>query len=148
MKNDMEKYIYGAAASVVSFFAPVGPMTVCAVAFVAIDFVTGVMADRSAARRAVRKWSFESNKAWRTVTKLSFVMAGIMLAFMLEKLLRPVAEIRLAGLFTGFVCGVEFWSYLENASVITGAPVFRLFADRFRNMFERVLKITKDKENQ
>lgn len=51
-------------------------------------------------------------------------MAGIMLAWMLDSLLLPLVEVRLANIFTGFVCGVEFWSYLENASVVTNEKSF------------------------
>ena len=28
-------------------------------------------------------------------------------------------------LFTGFACGVEFWSFLENAAQLSDAPLFR-----------------------
>lgn len=120
----MEKYISGIVAGAAAFFAPVEPMLIVAMVFVAVDFVTGILADRRRAKEAHKCWHFESRKAWRTVTKLSFVMAGIMLAWMLDELLMPIAELRLANLFTGFVCGVEFWSYLENATTITGEKRF------------------------
>ena len=98
-------------------------------AFVAVDFLTGVLADRRKVRRTGAEWRFESHKAWRTITKLSFVMAGIMLAWMLDSLLLPLVELRLANIFAGFVCGVEFWSYLENAATITGDGNFTTLAD-------------------
>lgn len=120
----MEKYISGIVAGAAAFFAPVEPMLIVAMVFVAVDFVTGILADRRRAKEAHKCWHFESRKAWRTVTKLSFVMAGIMLAWMLDELLMPIAELRLANLFTGFVCGVEFWSYLENAALITDESGF------------------------
>ena len=119
------KYLSGIITGVLSFFAPVGPLLVVAMAFVMVDFLTGVLADRHKVRGRGDVWRFESHKAWRTITKLSFVMAGIMLAWMLDGLLLPVVELRLANIFAGFVCGVEFWSYLENASVITGEPAFK-----------------------
>ena len=33
--------------------------------------------------------------------------------------------LNLAKIFTGFICGVEFWSFLENAAEITDYSVFR-----------------------
>ena len=118
------KYISGIIASLLSFFAPVEPRLMMAMAFVGVDFLTGVLADRRRARSRGERWRFESHKAWRTITKLSFVMAGILLAWMMDLLLLPLVELRLANHFTGFVCGVEFWSYLENASVVTGDKRF------------------------
>ena len=118
------KYFSGIIAGVLSFFAPVEPMLIIALVFVAVDFLTGTLADRSRAHAEGRVWRFESRKAWRTITKLSFVMAGIMLAWLLDTLLMPLVNLRLANLFTGFVCGVEFWSYLENATTLTGEGRF------------------------
>lgn len=118
------KYLSGIIAGVISFFAPVEPLLIIAMAFVAVDFLTGVLADRHKVRASGDVWHFESHKAWRTITKLSFVMAGIMLAWMMDSLLMPIVNLRLANIFTGFVCGVEFWSYLENATAITGEARF------------------------
>lgn len=129
------KYISGIIAGVLSFFAPVEPLLIIALAFVAVDFLTGVLADRHKSHATGAKWHFESRKAWRTITKLSFVMAGIMLAWMLDSLLMPLVNLRLANLFTGFVCGVEFWSYLENATTITGE---RRFSDAIATLKTRL----------
>ncbi len=130
----MEKYLTGAVSAVAGLLAPVEPLAVCAAAFVAIDFVTGVLADRRRTLRNGGEWTFSSRKAWRTVTKMCFVMGGIVLAWLIDSLVECFAQIHLAKLFTGFVCGVEFWSYLENASELSGQPVFesfRRFAMRF-----------------
>lgn len=135
------KYLTGIVTGVLSLFAPVEPLLVCAMAFVAVDFLTGVLADRRRARTEGRTWRFESRKAWKTIRKLSFVMAGIVLAWLLDGITSPFVELRLANLFTGFVCGVEFWSYLENASVVTGerrfVDVMLLFGRRLKNLFGR-----------
>ena len=34
-------------------------------------------------------------------------------------------DLHAARLFTGFACGVEFWSFLENAAQLSDAPLFR-----------------------
>lgn len=119
------RYVSGAVTGLLSFFAPIRGLIVCAVVFVAIDFVTGVAADRKRARRCGRAWGFESEKAWSTVLKLACVMAGIVLAWLIDSMILSYMNLRLANLFTGFVCGVEFWSYLENAAEISDHPVFR-----------------------
>ena len=76
--------------------APVQTLVCCALAFVCIDFVTGVVASRVRARRQQARWAFESAKAWRTVYKIVLVTGG-----------------------------VELWSYLENAAELSDHPLFR-----------------------
>ena len=53
-----------------------------------------------------------------------FVMAGISLAWLIDAVILNFMTLNLAKLFTGFVCGVEFWSYLENAAEISRHPIF------------------------
>ena len=96
-----------------------------ALAFVCIDFVTGVVASRVRARRQRARWAFESAKVWRTVYKIVLVTVGIALTWLIDRFVLPFAELHLANLFTGFVCGVELWSYLENAAELSDHPLFR-----------------------
>ena len=133
------KYLCGAAMSLLGLLAPVRDLIVCAVVFIAIDFVTGVAADRKAARLAGRPWGFESDKAWNTVVKLGFVMGGIVLAWLIDRFMLDFMTLNLAKLFTGFVCGVEFWSYLENAAVVSNHPVFRYLKKFMKDKFDKEL---------
>ena len=119
------KFLFGGAAGLFALLAPVRGLILCALVFVAIDFITGVAASRCRARREGHAWSFSSRRAWNTVLKLVFVMAGILLAWLLDSVVLTFVELNLAKLFTGFVCGVELGSYLENAAEISGQPVFR-----------------------
>ena len=136
----MERYISGTATGLLSVFAPGRTLVICAVVFVAIDFITGVIASRKRARRAGQPWGFESEKAWNTVAKLFFVMAGIVLAWMIDAWILPYMNMRMANLFTGFVCGVEFWSYLENAAEISEHPVFRALKKFMKSKYDERLK--------
>jgi phage-related holin len=127
-------------SSIVALLVPVQGLIVCAVIFVGIDFVTGVIASRCRARRAGLMWRFSSRRAWNTVTKLIFVMAGIALAWLLESVVLTFVELHLAKIFTGFVCGVEFWSYLENAADITGHPLFTALRRLLKKRVDDTLK--------
>lgn len=119
------KYCSGAVMAALAVLAPIQELIVCAGIFVVIDFMTGVAASYKKARRSDVAWAFESEKAWNTVTKLAFVMAGIVLAWLIDACILDFMNLRLANIFTGFVCGVEFWSYLENAAEISQHPIFR-----------------------
>ena len=133
------RYGAGAAMGAGAFFAPISGLIVCAVVFIGIDFITGVAASIKRARRRGCRWAFESERAWNTVAKLSFVMAGIVLAWLIDSLILPHLNLRLANLFTGFVCGVEFWSYLENAAEISEHPVFRKLKRYMKSKFDKEL---------
>lgn len=120
------RFISGAAAGAVARLAPVAPPVGAAVFCIAVDFVTGILADRAEARRAGRRWYFESCKAWRTVVKLALTLTMIVMAWLLDRWSPDFLHIDAVRLCTGFACGVEFWSFLENAAQISDAPLFRL----------------------
>ena len=103
---------------------PVSPLVAAALLFIAIDFVTGIAASRAVARREGSAWRIESRKAWRTVFKAGFVALAIVMMWVIDSAILDFMHLNLAKLFTGFVCGVELWSFLENAAAISGSPLF------------------------
>ena len=113
-----------ALVGAVSLFAPIAPLVGCALAFVAVDFITGVAASRARARQRGEKWYFESHEAWRTVLKLGFVVIAIAMSWLVESCVLDFMTLNLAKIFTGFTCAVEFWSFLENASQLSQSPMF------------------------
>ena len=131
------KYCSGGIMAILSILAPIQGLIICAVIFIAIDFVTGVTASYKKAQRNGTVWTFESGKAWNTVTKLAFVMAGIVLAWLIDFCILDFMNLRLANIFTGFVCGVEFWSYLENAADISDHPMFRKFGKLIKKNIDK-----------
>lgn len=108
-----------------TFTTELKPLVVAAVVFEAIDFVTGVLKSAVVAHRKGERAAFESIKAWRTIYKCVFILVGIWLANVLDGILTEGGTLRLANYFTAFCCGVEFWSFLENAAVISDHQVFR-----------------------
>ena len=71
-----------------------------------------------------REWWFESRKAWRTILKAGFVAIAIVMMWIVDHHVLEFMQLNMAKLFTGFVCGVELWSFLENASAISRSPLF------------------------
>lgn len=112
-------------AALGALFAPIRPLVGCLVLFIAIDFVVGVTADRARTLRQGERWFFESHRAWRTILKCGFAITSVAMAWLLESCILQHPEWQLARLFAGFVCGVEFWSFLENAGELSDAPLFR-----------------------
>lgn len=119
------KWIMAVVGSLLSLFAPVTPLVLCALAFVMIDFVMGILAGRKRAARQHKDWYFSSDKAWKTVIKLTCIVVGIGMCHLIDTQIIDFMNLHLAKLFTGMVCGIEMWSYLENAMEISDAPVFR-----------------------
>lgn len=120
------KIIAGLVAGFVSVFIHnLLPLFVAVIVFEAIDFATGCWKSAVVAKRNGERFAFESIKAWRTIYKFVLILIGIVLAEMLDATIVEGTRIRLANYFTAFCCGVEFWSFLENAAVISDHPVFR-----------------------
>lgn len=101
------------------------PLFVAVTVFEAVDFVTGCIKSGVVAHRNHEKFAFESVKAWRTIYKFVFILVGVVLAEMLDRIIAEDTRLRFANYFTAFCCGVEFWSFLENAAVISDHPIFR-----------------------
>ena len=118
------KYISGAVTALVALLCPITPLVVTASVFIAIDFVTGIYASYVGAKKEGREWRIESRKAWRTINKLCFVVTGIVMTWLIDSFVLQFMELHLANIFTGFVCGVELWSFIENASVISQSSLF------------------------
>ena len=119
------RFFNGCAVSFAALLAPLPPLVWCVTLFIGVDFVTGVAASRVEARREGRAWRFESREAWRTVLKLALTVTAIAMAWLIDCCVLDFMDLHIARLFTGFTCGVELWSFLENAAQLSDAPLVR-----------------------
>ena len=119
------RYFSGALLSLAALFAPVVPMIWCVAGFILFDFLTGVWASKAEAKEQDQEWYFESRLAWHTAQKLGFTIIALCMAFVIDTMILDFLEMKLTRLFAGFVCGVEMWSFLENACRISDAPLLR-----------------------
>lgn len=131
------RYANALFVALVSLFTPIHSVVMCALLFIAIDFVTGVAADRAEARREGRKWYFESREAWRTVRKSGFVVMSIAMMWLVESCILNFMDLHLTRLFAGVICGVEMWSFLENASALSDERLFTMLRRYVRRRVER-----------
>ena len=121
---DMYRCINGAFLGLVALFAPIKPLILCALSFILVDFVTGVLASRCEAKQRGKKWFFSSHEAWRTIRTAGFVLLTIAMAWLIEWCILDFITLNLTRILTGAICGVEMWSFLENASVLSDAKLF------------------------
>jgi phage-related holin len=134
------RYFSAFVASLCGLLCPIAPLITTATLFIVVDFITGVVASRAEARREGREWWFESRKAWRTVIKAGFVAIAIVMMWVLDYHVLEFMHLNMAKLFTGFVCGVELWSFLENAATISRAPLFEWMSRWVKSRVEREVK--------
>lgn len=133
------KYISGSMAALVALFAPVVPLVWCVAGFILFDFVTGVMASYHETHRRGEAWYFESCVAWHTIEKLGFTIIALCMAYIIDTMMLDFMHLHLTKLFAGFVCGVEMWSFLENACRISSSPLLRYVRRYVRNALTRKL---------
>lgn len=118
------RFFSSLAVSFFALFAPIQSVIFCALCFVVVDFITGVAASFAMARREGRKWYFESHEAWRTLYKIGFIVLAISMMWALESCVLDFVSLNMTKIFTGFICSVEMWSFLENAAQLSDAPLF------------------------
>ena len=139
------KVLVGVLAGVVAVFIDnLLPLFVAVTIFEIVDFITGCIKSGVVAKRHGKTFAFESVKAWRTVYKYIFLLIGIVLAEMLDYVVAKDGRLRFANYFTGFACGVEFWSFLENAAVISDHPLFRWLRKFMKLKVEETTGLTID----
>lgn len=143
-----ERIISGTIATMLSsLFESLMPLFITVLIFEVVDFGTGVWKSFVVAKRKKIKFAFESVKAWRTIYKVVFIFLGIYLSALLSEIIPPDGhEMQLAKYFTGFACGVEFWSFLENAAEISNHRVFRLLKKVMKNKVDDALEVDTKEE--
>ena len=120
----MYKVINGFMMSFIALFSPIQPVIMCALSFIVVDFITGVLASRCEARRKGETWFFSSREAWRTIRKAGFVLLTIGMCWLVESCILSFITLNITRIVAGAICGVEMWSFLENASVLSDAKLF------------------------
>ena len=120
-----------------SLFAPIKSVILCALLFILIDFVTGVLASRCEAKQRGEKWYFSSHEAWRTIRKAGFVLLTISMCWLIEWCILDFVTLNLTRIITGAICGVEMWSFLENASVLSDTKLFEWLRNYVKRKVEQ-----------
>lgn len=111
-------FISGLIAAAASYFAPVKGAVLVTFAAITIDLITGAWAGY------VKHEGIQSKKLWRTGSKLLLALLVISLAHSIDSEM-GINGLSLSKIAAWFFVGFEFWSILENATVISDFPVFR-----------------------
>jgi phage-related holin len=133
----MYRAINGVILGFAALFSPIQPVMLCALAFIVIDFVTGVLASHCEAKQRGKEWYFSSRKAWRTIRKAGFVLLTIAMSWLVECCILNFVTLNLTRIIAGAICGVEMWSFLENASVLSDAKLFEWLRNYVRRKVEQ-----------
>ena len=131
------RFINGLLLGLAALFAPIKPIILCALAFILVDFVTGVLASRCEAKKRGEKWYFSSHEAWRTIRKAGFILLTIAMSWLIEYCILDFVTLHITRIIAGAICGVEMWSFLENASVLSDGKLFRWLRNYVRRKVEK-----------
>ena len=133
----MYRYANGVLLGLMALFAPIKPIVLCALAFILVDFVTGVAASRCEAKQRGEVWYFSSHEAWHTIHKAGFVLLTIAMSWLIEYCVLDFIRLNLTRIIAGAICGVEMWSFLENASVLSDTKLFRWLRNYVKQKVEK-----------
>lgn len=133
----MYRYANGVLLGLMALFAPIKPIVMCALAFILVDFVTGVAASRCEAKQRGEVWYFSSHEAWHTIHKAGFVLLTIAMSWLIEYCVLDFIRLNLTRIIAGAICGVEMWSFLENASVLSDTKLFRWLRNYVKRKVEK-----------
>lgn len=133
----MYRYANGVLMGLMALFAPIKPIVLCALAFILVDFVTGVAASRCEAKQRGEVWYFSSHEAWHTIHKAGFVLLTIAMSWLIEYCVLDFIRLNLTRIIAGAICGVEMWSFLENASVLSDTKLFRWLRNYVKRKVEK-----------
>ena len=133
----MYKIVNGLILGFAALFSPIQSVVICAMVFIAIDFVTGVLASHCEAKRKGEMWFFSSHEAWRTIRKAGFVLLTITMSWLIESCILNFVTLNLTRIIAGAICGVEMWSFLENASVLSDARIFEWLRNYVKRKVEK-----------
>ena len=131
------RFINGLLLGLTALFAPIKPVILCALAFIFVDFVTGVLASRCETKKRGNKWYFSSHEAWRTIRKAGFVLLTIAMSWLIEYCILDFVTLHITRIIAGAICGVEMWSFLENASVLSDGKLFKWLRNYVRRKVEK-----------
>ena len=133
----MFRLVNAATLGLLALFAPIEPIVICTLLFIFVDFVTGVIASRHEALKSGERWYFSSREAWRTLRKAGFVVVTIAMSWLIESCILSFVGLNLTRIIAGAICGVEMWSFLENASVLSDAKLFEWLRNYVRRKVEK-----------
>lgn len=144
VKNINFQWISGVGAAFFGSFAPIKDMLLAVFIFIAIDFVVGVLASYKRAIREHKEFAFQSKRVWDTIYKLSFSLIAVCLAFYMNDKIFYFVDLKLPNMVAGFICGTEFWSFLENAGDISQHPVFKGISKMTKKKINEVVENKED----
>ncbi len=138
---DINKIWTYLAASIISFFEPIGVTVLWMLIFVIADMATGIYA-------AYCKGEFiTSHKMQRTIVKFLMYSSSIILLEGLDVYLITFADLQLARIGATIICGIELYSIFENCYKATGNIVFKILTQTVRKKVKQATDIEVQDDN-
>jgi len=132
MKTFFLKYGTKILAAILAYFAPIGHLLLATILFCILDFITGLV-------KASKLGTVNSKKMQSKAFDLFFYMSAIIASYVFYNLFKEYVDFPIHKVTAFIILTVEFWSNMENISVITGIPL--LSKDKFFETVEKLKNI-------
>lgn len=132
-----ENFYFAFVMPIIGYFAPIKNILILALAIIAVDFITGILAARK------RGEGIESKKLYKSFYKLCCVYILLMLIYAIDTEIPVISIHKIAA---WIIIGFELWSILENMAQLTDHPLFSFLKRFMKGKIENVsgLKISDD----
>jgi len=114
-----------------AYFAEIKSLLICVVIFSFADFVTGIFAARK------KNIPITSGRMRSKIKDIAFYWLAIILSYIFWKLFQSYVDYQVHKLAAFIVLSVEFYSNMENISVITDIPL--LGKDKLHNFLKKLI---------
>lgn len=124
----IKRYAFDLLPIFAAFMSPIVAVSYAIFAFVAVDFITGILKARKLGKGDYD--AISSRKMSHSVAKIIFYMSGILLAHLTNITLE--LEMPAIKMVMGLIIAIELRSVDENMKVVLGYSIFGKILDRVK----------------
>lgn len=142
---------FAAIASIVSIYIDIWILIGVVYTFILADFYLGYKLSKKVKQQnqhAVASGKLESCKWWHTIIKGKDAAIFIALMYLADKYIFMGETAICQRTVTGFICGAEFWSMLENQAYLSDSKWAIWLRKYVRNKAEKHLGINPENEEE
>jgi phage-related holin len=125
--------------SFLGMFTSISILLIGVAVFILTDFTLGLIVSYK-----VKKQGFVTQRAYHTVWKFVGAEIVVIMSHLLDTIVIPLVNIRLAIIMAGIICCLELWSILSNFAILSNHRIFKIIQKFAKHEIENKVSSLKD----